>query len=148
MSLPYATLLGEMRLALLAEFGARAIYADLRRQTDDEQLDSVLGRLEDESGEQISELSAVMSALGGRPPERSRRRRALAGVLATSSRVIGRRMVLRVCAQAEDKAARWYAYFRVILVQSGRQDLAERCSLMSATKRRHAQALGAWVSNL
>lgn len=137
-----------MHLALLAEFGARAIYSDLGGGTEDEELRSVLARLEHESAEQIVELSAVMRALGGKPPTRSRRRQLLAVLLARSRRIVGRRLVLRVCAQAEDKASRWYAYFRVILVQAGRHELAESCSLMSATKRRHAQVLGAWVLNL
>lgn len=148
MAAPHAVLLREMRIALLSELGARAIYADLARLARGTELASVLGGLEKEAQAQVGELCAVMRALGARPRARSRRRRLLAGALALASLVIGRRLVLRICAQAADRAARWYAYFQLYLVQAGLPGLASTCGRLAQTRRRHARALSTWVVHL
>ena len=142
-----AVLLREMNLALLAELGARSIYADLIGLSRDEELRKVLARLLQEEQEQIADLARMMAELGGRPRTKSLRRRLLAGALARLSPLIGRRVVLRVCAQAEDKASRWYNHFQHHLLGLGEADHARTCSRLSLTKRRHAQALQTWVEH-
>jgi demethoxyubiquinone hydroxylase (CLK1/Coq7/Cat5 family) len=144
---PHDSLLREMRLALLSELGARAIYRDLARLLRDPGLREVLRSLAEESDEQIRQLGQAMEALGRRPPRASPRRRLLAGVLALSTPLLGRRLVLRVCATACDRAARWYAYFQMHLLHVGRRDLARSCGRLSAVRRSHAQALEAWILN-
>jgi hypothetical protein len=144
---PHESLLREMRLALLSELGARAIYRDLSRLARDPGLRDVLRSLADESDEQIRQLAAAMQALGRRAPRSSPRRRLLAGALALATPLLGRRLVLRVCAAACDRAARWYAYFQMHLLHVGRRDLAGVCGRLSAVRRSHAQALEAWILN-
>ena len=147
MSDQHATLLREMHLALLSEFGARAVYADLARWLRDPELKRVLTGLSAESGEQVRALSETMAALGGRPRSSSARRRVLAAALALSTPILGRRIVLRTCASAADKASRWYAYFQIHLMQIGLTELAATCGRLSDVRRSHAQALETWVEN-
>jgi len=145
---PHAVLLREMRLALYSELGARAIYADLARLTRDAELRGVLEGLVLEQQAQLERISSVMQALGARPPLRSLRRRLLAGLLALTAPLVGRRLVLRICAQAADKAARWHAYFQLCLLHAGLDEHAAACAHLSETRRRHARVLDAWVWNL
>jgi demethoxyubiquinone hydroxylase (CLK1/Coq7/Cat5 family) len=144
---PHDSLLREMRLALLSELGARAIYRDLARVLRDPALRDVLRSLAEESDGQVRELGRAMEQLGRRPPAASLRRRLLAGALALSTPLLGRRLVLRICAGASDRAARWYAYFQMHLLHLGRRDLASTCGRLSAVRRSHAQTLEAWVLN-
>jgi hypothetical protein len=143
----HTSLLREMHLALLSEFGARAVYADLARWLRDPELKRVLTGLSEDSAEQARTLCETMSALGGRPPASSARRRILAAGLALSTPILGRRIVLRTCASAADKASRWYAYFQIHLLQIGRGELAATCGHLSDVRRSHAQALETWVQN-
>ncbi len=147
MSGQHATLLREMHLALLSEFGARAVYADLARWLRDPELKRVLTGLSAESGDQVHALSETMAALGGRPLRSSARRRVLAAALALSTPILGRRIVLRTCASAADKASRWYTYFQIHLLQLGQTQLAATCGRLSDVRRSHAQALETWVEN-
>jgi rubrerythrin len=136
-----------MRRALLAELGARCVYGWLVRLVRDRELRGVLGSFLDEEAEQIDALRRVMIELGGAPPRTSRRRRALATLLALTVPVIGSRPALRICEEAEGTAARWYGHFREILMGDGRGDLAVVCERLATTKLRHARALEAWVRN-
>jgi hypothetical protein len=143
----HASLLREMHLALLSEFGARAAYSDLARWLRDPDLKRLLRGLSEESGEQARTLSGAMAALGGRPPSASLRRRMLAAGLALSTPILGRRIVLRTCSSAADKASRWYAYFQIHLLGLGLGELAATCGRLSEVRRSHAQALDSWVQN-
>jgi hypothetical protein len=143
----HTSLLREMHLALLSEFGARAVYGDLARWLRDPELKRVLKGLSEESAEQVRSLSETMIALGGRPRSASARRRILAAALALSTPILGRRIVLRICASAADKASRWYAYFQIHLMQIGHGELAATCGRLSDVRRSHSQALETWVEN-
>ena len=143
----HARLVSEMRLALLSEHGARAIYRDLARRAPPRELRQVLAQLALESDAQVGELERAMQALGGRQPRGSLRRTLLARTLAAASPILGRRLVLRICAQAADRAARWYAYFQLYLLRIGEPELASRCGRMSEVRRRHARLLETWVWN-
>ena len=134
-----------MRRALLAEFGARAIYAQLGRLCRDVELAAVLARMHDEELQQIESLRSVMLALGARPRRRSTRRWILAAVLAWTTPIIGTRFCLRTCRQAETTASRWYAQYGDYLSRCGEQAHARACSQMSLVKYRHAQMLQAWA---
>ena len=138
-------LLEDMRRALLAEFGAQAIYGNLEPRVTHAELRSVLSRLHADEAAQIAGLRAVMQALGERPVTRSRRRRVLAWVLAALSPLTGRRLVLRICAEAETTASRWYAQFHEYLAAVGEVELARACAEMSAFKLRRAHALQPWL---
>ena len=143
----HASLLHEMRLALLAEFGARAAYLDLARWLREPELERLLAGLAQESSDQARVLSETMRALGGDPPRSSVRRRLLAGALVLSTPILSRRMVLRICASAADKASRWYAYFQIHLLELGLAEQAAACARLSEVRRTHAQALEGWVLN-
>jgi rubrerythrin len=139
-------LLVEMRRALLAEFGARAIYGQLARVVRDPELTDVLLRLHEEEALQIERLRALMSALGARPRTRSLRRRLLAACLAYTTPVLGCGFALRTCHEAETTASRWYAQYREYLAGCGEPAHANVCAELSLVKLRHAQALLAWVT--
>ena len=137
----------ELELALLAEFGARAIYADLARGVRDAQLARLLSRMGAEQDELIESLRDVLRTLGLRPARSSSRRRMLAGLLAAARPLLGQRLVLRLCAQAADRAARGFAALQLVLRDAGQAECASTCGRLSETRRRHAQALDTWVQN-
>jgi len=137
-----------MKLALLSEIGARSVTDHLAHRVDDEELRSMMLRLNQEGVEVIDRLRGLMIEIGGRPRETSLRRRALARLLVLLSRVIGVRFVLRVCMNACETVARWYGQYQVFFTQLGEDERAALCGELAETKRRHALALGAWVSNL
>lgn len=136
-----AALLEDMRRALLAEFGSQAIYAQLALRIRPGELRGLLDRLHLDEASQIERLRRVMSALGEKPASRSRRRRILAWALASASPLTGRRLVLRICAEAETTASRWYAQFHGYLAAVGESELARECAEMSAFKLRRAHSL-------
>ena len=140
-----AALLEDMRRALLAEFGAQAFYRQLAPRVTHAELRSVLQRLHADEEAQIARLRAVMRELGLEPATRSRRRRVLAWALAAASPLTGRRLVLRICSEAETTASRWYAQFHEYLAAVGEHELAKSCAEMSAFKLRRAHALQAWL---
>jgi len=140
-----AALLEDMRRALLAEFGSQAIYAHLRARIRQPELRGLIEMLHLDEAAQIERLRAVMLALGERPASRSRRRRMLAWALAAASPLTGRRLVLRICAEAETTASRWYAQFHEYLLAAGEAGLARECGEMSAFKLRRANALRPWL---
>jgi hypothetical protein len=138
-------LLADMHLALLAEFGAQAMYGYLSRNSGDVELAGLLSRFHAEEADQIERLRSVITALGGRSPRRSRRRRFAAWLLSLTTWVGGQRLALRLCLESEETIARWYAHHAVYLGEAGLADHARTCGALSVTKRRHAQALQAWV---
>jgi hypothetical protein len=144
---PQASLAQELRSLLLAELGAHAIYGDLARRCGDPQLARLLSQLHDEQAQQVRELREVMQGLGLRPRAASRRRRVLAWLLASARPLIGERLVLRLCAQAADHAARIHATTQLCLRELGRESAASTSGRLSERRRRHALALSAWVEN-
>ena len=144
---PDATLARELRRTLLAELGARAIYGDLARRSPDAELARLLERLREEQAEQVEELRAVMDGLDLAPRSSSPRRRVLAWLLAAAWPRVGRRLVLRLCAQAADRAARAHATFQLCLRELGAEQGASACGRLSERRRRHALSLEAWVQN-
>lgn len=135
-----------MHLALLAEFGAHAMYGFLSRRSGDRELASLLARFHAEEAEQVERLRSLMIALGGDPPTHSARRRFAARLLYLSTWVGGRRLAMRLCLESEETIARWYAQYAVYLGEAGHVDHARTCGTLSMTKRRHALALQAWVA--
>ena len=144
----YASLIADMRLALLSEIGARSIYDHLRRRSSDPELHALLTRLNQAGAESVSRLQGLIRDMGGQPKKTSLRRRALARGLAMASRVTGRRVVLRICLNAEETVGRWYGAYAGFLLQLGHAERARVCQELQTVKRVHAQALGAWVSNM
>jgi demethoxyubiquinone hydroxylase (CLK1/Coq7/Cat5 family) len=140
-----AALLEDMRRALLAEFGSQAIYRHLAPRVRSAELREVLDRFHAEAPAQIARLRAAMGALGERPAVRSRRRRLLAWALAAASPFTGRRLVLRICCEAETTHSRWYAQFSEYLAAVGELALARDCAEMSLYKLRRAHSLRPWL---
>lgn len=137
----------ELRGLLLSEFGACAIFGDLARRSRDPQLALLLAQLRGEQEQHVSELRQVMAGLGLRPRSSSRRRRVLAWLLAAARPLVGQRLVLRLCAQAADQAARALATAQQCLRAPGQVSAASACGRLSERRRRHALALSAWVEN-
>jgi len=137
-----------MRQALLSEIGARAIYDHLSRRIQDPELRSLMVQLNLDGIRSVDQLRDVMRGLGGKPRRTSFRRRAMARALCASSRLIGPRAVLRVCAHAEETVARWYAEYSAYFLQSGDRERARLFGQLSIEKQLRARALGAWVTNL
>ena len=142
------SLLKDMHLALLSEIGARAVYDHMRKRAGDDELAALLARLNLDGAESVARLQRLMRELGGRPRRTSFRRRALARALAWSSRVTGRRLVLRICMNAEETVSRWYGEYARFLARIGATEQARVCQELQQVKRAHAQALGAWVTNM
>lgn len=144
----HRSLVRDMKLALLSEIGARAIYHHLGRRVKEEELRAMLGELNEAGARTVERLQELMSSLGAKPRRTSFRRRALARALALVSKVIGVRIVLRICMNAEETVARWYQQYAMFFVQQGDQERAQTCQDLHQVKQQHAQVLGAWVSNL
>ena len=144
----HRALLRDMNYALLSEIGARSIYDHLGRRTRDEALGSVLGNFNCDGAEAIERLRALMIGLGANPPRTSLRRRVLARGLAATSGLTGTRLVLRICLNAEETVARWYAQYAIYFGESGDGERTRVCEELAASKRLHAQVLEAWVQNL
>ena len=56
--------------------------------------------------------------------------------------------LLRICHNAEDTVSRWYGDYQNFLLSLGDRERAGVCGRLAITKRLHAQALAAWISNL
>ena len=100
-------LLVDMHLALLAEFGAHAMYGFLARRSEDVELSSLLARFRTEEEEQIDRLRQLILALGGNPPTSSRRRRFAARLLYLATWFGGGRIAMWLCLESEETVARW-----------------------------------------
>lgn len=143
----HPSLLADMRLALLAELGARAVYERLGRRVRGKELAKVLSGLHAEEVDQVARLRGLLLELGGRAPERSRRRTLTAALLCLLSYPLGVRFALRVCCDAEATVARWYRQYAQYLAANDLLAAARRCEDLALTKRRHAQVLQTWVEH-
>lgn len=141
----YASLLKDMHLALLSEFGSRAIYDHLSRRTRNGKLTEVLVRLNAEGAETVSRLREVMASMGARPKRTSLRRRGLARVLSYLALLSGPGPVLRLCHHAEDTVSRWYAEYAIFLSKLGDLERAAELQSLHTCKRLRAQELAAWM---
>jgi hypothetical protein len=141
----HKALLADMKQALLAEFGARAIYAQLARRVADSELADVLAGLHQDEVEQVERLRALMTSLGATPAAHSRRRAALAWMLALSSKFGGRSLALRSCHASETTLVRWYWTYANYLIAAGEIEHARTCEALGLLKQRHARTLSAWV---
>lgn len=137
--------LGDMSDALLAEFGALAIYGRLSRSRSDPELAGLLERFHEEEREQIHRLRSLLESLGRSPPTRSFRRGIAPWLLACAARCGFRRLALRSCLWSEETVSRWYLQHAMFLGQVGLVEAARTCETLSSTKQRHALALQAWV---
>lgn len=142
-----AEILAEMRRTLLAELGARAIYAQLAALTSDPELKSVLARLHQEEQQQVEGMRGLIEALGGRARRRSLRRAGLALGLALAGKLFGIRLALRVCQEAEGTASRWYATFQAWLEAHGHPEEARCAGRLGRVKVRHAEVLRTWIEH-
>lgn len=138
-------LLDDMRMALLAEFGACAIYRVLARTLRDPELATLLAEYAREEDTQVVRVRALLQGLGAQPPLRSRRRQVLAWCLAQSIRCGGRALTLRLCYESEQQLARWYAGHAAYLRRVGLLHEALCAEELSLVKQRHAGGLAAWV---
>lgn len=144
--LVHPSLLADMRLALLAEFGARSLYGRLTRRVRDPELAQVLARFHEDETSTIETLRGLLGDLGAeRIPTHSRRRAALAWCLACASRGRSSSLALRACLDSEVVIARWYGEYARYLAQAGCLAHARTCEELSGTKLRHARILEAWV---
>lgn len=138
-------LLDDMRVALLAEFGSRAIYTTLSGVLKDRELAVLVGEYAREESQQIERLRDLMGALGARSAARSRRRVALAWCLAQTARFGGRALTLRLCSESEQQLARWYLGHATYLLRVGLVREAREAEQLALVKQRHARGLAAWV---
>ncbi|MCP3917830.1 MAG: hypothetical protein GY711_19975 [bacterium] len=60
----------------------------------------------------------------------------------------GPRPALRICMNASETVSRWYGEYALFLVRIGDTTRAEVCEELRWFKVLHAQALGAWVTNI
>lgn len=136
-----------MHQALLGEFGARAIYGRLARQTRDAELTEVLSRFYHEEFEQIETLRGLLRTLGATPSARSRRRALSAWVVVQCARVGGMSLALRLCFESEQTIQRWYNEYAHYFAQADERGHAAVCQGLALTKERHARILSAWVEH-
>jgi hypothetical protein len=145
-SLVHPSLTADMRLALLAEFGARSLYARLAPRMRDAELARVLSEFVDEETRIIETLSRLLGELGAtNVPARSRRRALWSWCLAVTARGRASSMALRACIDSESVIARWYGEYARYLAGCGALGPARTCEELAGIKLRHATILGAWV---
>jgi rubrerythrin len=121
------------------------MYSCLARSRRDAELSDVLAGFRAEEEEQIVKLRALIEHLGGRAPTRRWRREMAARILYGISRVVGNRLVLRLCLESEETVSHGYSDFAAHLAREGLAEEARTCEALSVTKRRHALALQAWI---
>lgn len=140
-----STFESELAEALRAERGALAAYRRLAQLVRDPELARLLVTFVEDERRQVEELLATTRALGIEPVRPSLRRRVLAELLAATVLLGARRMVLRLCLDAEETRARWYGHLGGFLRQQGEARFDASFARMARLKLQHAQALGAWV---
>ena len=144
----YRSLIRDVKLALLSEIGARAVYDHIERRTRDEELARFAGEMNAEGVEIVARVQDLLRGMGARPRRTSFRRRALARILVHGARVTGVRPVLRLIRHAEETVGRWYADYALYLVRIGDHDRARAFEDLRAKKQRRALVLGSWVDNI
>lgn len=143
-----ASLEADVRIALLSEIGARALTDHLARKVRDDDLQRLASTLNEEGINLVAEVQQLLRDMGGRPRHTSFRRRALARVLVAARHVIGLRAVLRLLQHQEETLARWYGEYAYYLARIGESVRAASFDKLSATKRRRAEAVATWVTNM
>ena len=144
----YRSLVRDIKLALLSEIGARAVYDHIERRARDAELARFAGEMNSEGVEIVARVQELLRGMGARPRRTSFRRRALARILIHGARVTGARPVLRLIHHAEETVGRWYADYAFYLVRIGDHGRARAFEELRAKKQRRALALGAWVDNI
>jgi demethoxyubiquinone hydroxylase (CLK1/Coq7/Cat5 family) len=137
-----------MVYALRSELGATYVYPALARFTRDDELRGVLRVLSGESLDQVERLRRLMAELGGSPPTARLRRRVAAHALALATPLIGMRLALRLCCDAEAAVSRWYAGYAVYFARLGDDESARELDDLSRAKYRHSVLLQTWVDHL
>lgn len=147
-SLPvHPSLVADMRIALLAELGARSIYGQLSKRMRDAELRQVIAQFHEEESQIIATVQRLLLLCGARNvPARSLRRALLAWMLASSSRGRSDSLALRSCHDSELTVARWYSEYARYLGQIGARAEARTCEELAQAKIRHARILEAWMS--
>lgn len=141
-------LIREVKLALLSEIGARAVFDHLDRKARDRELAAMAQGFNREGVDLVDTLQRFLRQAGAKPRRTSLRRRALARGLVALAPVLGSRRVLRIIRDAEQTVARWYGHYALFLVQGGDPAWAETFAELQGIKMRRADAMGAWVDNL
>ena len=144
----HRSLVRDVKLALLSEIGARAVFDHIARRSSDEALANLALEMNLEGERIVAEVRALITDLGARPRHTSFRRRALARLLVHGAPILGVRRVLRLIRDAEATVARWYAEYAHFLVSIGDDARAARFDALRAAKERRASNLGAWVDNI
>lgn len=144
----YRSLVRDVKLALLSEIGARAVFDHIARRAKDGDLGRMAEGMNREGIDLVARVQELIREMGGRPRRTSFRRRALARLLVHGAPIIGPRRVLRVVRDAELTVGRWYAEYALFLVRLGDEERARAFEELRATKERRAMALSAWVENL
>lgn len=144
----YRSLVKDVKLALLSEIGARAVFDHIARRARDEEIGSFAQGLNREGIDLVARLQDLIRGMGGQPRRTSFRRRALARLLVHGAPVLGTRRVLRIVRDAERTVGRWYAEYALFLVRIGDTERGRAFEELRAAKERRACALSAWVDNL
>lgn len=144
----HRSLVRDVKLALLSEIGARAVFDHIARRSSDDALAALAREMNEEGERLVAEVQALVRELGARPRRTSLRRRALARLLVHGTPILGVRRVLRLVRDAEATVARWYAEYAHFLLSIGDEARAARFDALRAAKERRAGNLGAWVDNL
>jgi len=144
----YRSLVKDVKLALLSEIGARAVYDHIARRAKDPDLSAMAEGMNREGIDLVARVQELIRGMGGKPRRTSFRRRALARVLVHGAPILGVRRVLRVIRDAEQTVGRWYAEYAVFLMRLGDEPRARAFEELRAQKERRAMALGAWADNI
>lgn len=144
----YRSLVRDVKLALLSEIGARAVFDHIARRSRDVELGRMAEGMNREGIDLVARVQELIREMGGRPRRTSFRRRALARLLVHGAPIIGPRRVLRIVRDAELTVGRWYAEYALFLVRLGDEERALAFEELRAAKERRAMALSAWVDNL
>ncbi len=143
-----ASLEADVRIALLSEIGARALTDHLARKVRDDDLQRLASTLNEEGINLVAEVQQLVRDMGGRPRRTSFRRRALARALVAARHLVGLRAVLRLLQHQEETLARWYGEYAHYLARIGETVRATSFDRLSTTKRRRAEVVATWVTNM
>jgi len=143
-----ASLCRDVEIALLSEFGARAITDHLSRKVRDDDLRRMALHLNDEGIELVVRVQQLVRELGGEPRRTSVRRRVLARALVAGRRVLGLRVVLRMLQAQEESLSRWYGDYAQFLARIGEPALAVAFDELRDAKFRRSQTVATWVENM
>jgi hypothetical protein len=139
-------LTAEVRRALMAEIGARSIYAPLEGRMRDPELSRVLASFRDDEDGLIDGVRALLVAVGAkRGPEESFTRAWIGWMLAVCSRGRNSALALRLSHDSECTMARRYHELSIRFARAGHVEHARACDGFAQVKQRHARVLEAWI---